>query len=64
MRKLAKRLKFGVLVIALIPVAVLVGVILEPCEVDSSTIVAIQLPFLAVQLFGLFMLIRYRWEIF
>jgi hypothetical protein len=64
MRKLAKRLGFGVLVIALIPVAMLVGVILKPCGVDSSTIVAIQLPFLAVQLFGLSMLIRYRREIF
>lgn len=64
MRKLAQRLGFGVFLIAFTPVAMLVNLILKPCGVESSTIVAIQLPFLAIQLFALFILIRYRREVF
>lgn len=64
MRKLAQRLGLGMLAIAIIPAAALVELILSPCGVENGMIVAIQLPFLAIQLFGLFMIFRYKREVF
>ena len=63
MRKIAQKYGAVVLTLAGFPSALIVMAILDDA-IESSVIVAIQLPFLAVQLFALFMLIRYRREIF
>lgn len=64
MRKLAKKGGFIWVVLAIIPIATFTNVIGEAIHLDSSIIVGIQLPTLALQLFSIFMLIRYRQEIF
>lgn len=64
MRKLAQKLGFTWAIIGIIPVATLVGYIGKSLGVSSTIIVSIQIPELVVQLLGLFMIIRYRKEIF
>ncbi len=64
MRNLAKKGGFMWVVFSIIPIASFTNMIGEAIHLDSSIIVGIQLPTLALQLFSLFMLIRYRREIF
>ena len=63
MRKLAQRLGSKVCTIAIIPTATLAKGLLY-FGVESSTIITIQIPLLAIQVLGLFMLIKYHREIF
>ena len=64
MRDLAKKGGFMWVVLAIIPTAAFTDMIGKAIHLDSSIIVGIQLPTLVLQLFSLFMLIRYKREIF
>jgi hypothetical protein len=64
MRNLAKKGGFMWVVLVIIPIAAFTGMIGKAIHLDSSIIVGIQWPALALQLFSLFMLIRYKREIF
>jgi hypothetical protein len=64
MKKIAQRLGVFLFVIAITPVAALIKFILTPFALDVSMIVSIKFLFLVIQLFGLFLLIRYRNDIF
>ena len=64
MRNLAKKGGFMWVVLAITPIATYANMIGKAIHLDSSIIVGIQLPTLALQLFSLFMLIRYRREIY
>jgi hypothetical protein len=64
MRNLAKKGGFMWVVLAIIPIATFTNMIGKAIHLDSSIIIGIQLPTLALQLFSLFMLIRYSREIF
>jgi len=64
MKNLAKKGGFIWLMLAMLPTASLINVIGKAINLDSNIIVGLQLPSLALQLFSLFMLIRYRREIF
>lgn len=50
--------------LAAIPMASLTNLIGKAIHLDSSIIIGIQLPMLAIQVFSLFMMIRYRKLIF
>ena len=64
MRNLARKMGFMCVVLAIIPIATFANMIGKAAHIDSAIIVSIQLPALAVQLFSMFLMIRYRREIF
>ena len=64
MRKLVRKLRFGVFVIAFTPTSLLAQIILQSCGIEDSIIVVTQSLFFVVQLFGAFILIKYRRDIF
>ena len=64
MKNLAKKGGFMWFVLAATPIAAFTNLIGNAIHLDSSIIVGIQLPTLALQLFSIFMLIRYKREIF
>jgi hypothetical protein len=64
MRNLAKKGGYIWGVLAIIPIATFVNMVGKAIHLDSNIIVSIQAPLLALQLFSIFMLIRYGREIF
>lgn len=64
MRNLAKKGGHMWVVLAFIPMAAFANIIGKAINLDSSIIIGIGLPTLALQWFSLFMSIQYRREIF
>lgn len=64
MRKLAIKGGFLWVILAIMPGATIVKYIGESIELSGNVIVAIQMPLLVIQLLSLFMIIKYRKEIF
>ena len=64
MRNLARKMGFVCIVLTILPVVTFAYLIGKAAHIDSSIIMAIQLPAFAVQLLSLFLVVRYRKEIF
>ena len=64
MREFVRSLGFTWVVLAIIPLVTIIGSILRSFDVQTATIVAIQLPLLAIQISSLVIMVVYRKEIF
>lgn len=64
MKKLAN--KYGILFVILtcIPMAMIINVFAKTFHINSHIIICIQIPFILIQLFSLFVMIKYSKEVF
>jgi len=63
MRNFVRKIGFGWVILAILPLCTIINQILKSFDIDSIIIVSIILPLLAIQLFSLVIMIVYRKEI-